>query len=69
MHPYHEQLHQILQNYPNGITVADLCADTGLRIQSVSTSMTKIERLGKARWIKRARSNSTQAIGKVWVAV
>jgi len=69
MHPYYEQVLDALRKYPEGITVADLCAATGLLVQSVSTSMTKIERAGRARWIKRARSTSTQAIGKVWVAV
>lgn len=57
-----------LLSYPSGVTVADLCADFALPIQSVSTLMTQLERKGEAHWCGRRTSVSTGAKGKVWFA-
>jgi len=63
---YEEHLVRLLRRYPHGITVADLCAASGLKIQSVSTAMTVMGKKGLAIWRGRKVSESTGASGKLW---
>jgi lambda repressor-like predicted transcriptional regulator len=68
LQPYEEAVLSALRRY-GPTTVADLSDKAGLRVQSVSTTMTRLGYLHKARILGKARSYSTGAIGKLWQAI
>lgn len=65
---YENRLVADLADFQRGVTVADFCEATGHLVQTVSTTMTRLGRDGRARWEGKRRSASTGALGKVWFA-
>jgi predicted Rossmann fold nucleotide-binding protein DprA/Smf involved in DNA uptake len=64
-----ERIELFLDFHPTGITVADLCEEYALKIQSVSTALTKLERIGVVKIVGKARSQATGSTGKLWALV
>ncbi|PZA13970.1 hypothetical protein DNX69_00650 [Rhodopseudomonas palustris] len=52
-----------------GATVADLCHDHSMLVQTVSTTMTRLHRWGLVKTTGKRRSRATGTAGKVWQVV
>jgi hypothetical protein len=61
-------LNEVRKYGDSGVTVVDFCADTGMRVQTVSARMAELEKLGQVKTVGRRVSHATNTSGKVRAA-